>query len=124
MTKEGTTPPLLVTAEVNGVSTDEVRVTVTRSTASDRELCVLQYWLIGTMEGTTVRKVRFEYPEGKPPEFWRYKTGGFKHPKRTFDFVIPEYEPSGTGGRWTDGSRHDGCPSRLGSRGTAARRSG
>jgi hypothetical protein len=84
-----------VAATVSGATTGEVKVLMqpTRGQASDRELCVLQYWIIGTMEGTTVRKVRFHYPENfKAPEGELYRTGRRKRSGRTFAFVIPEYE--------------------------------
>lgn len=86
-----------VEAVVTGQSTNEVLVTVKGELkdVSKRELCVIQYWIIGTMEGTGVKNVRIEYPDAAVPEGTRYGTGRLKRGARTFAFLIPEYAPLG-----------------------------
>jgi hypothetical protein len=56
-----------------------------------RELSVIQYWVLGTMVGTGVKKVEFNLPTGRTT----YSMGKRKAAKGTDAFLIPEYRPQG-----------------------------
>jgi hypothetical protein len=85
----------VVVAAVVGAAVDQVRVTLRWSPQSNetvfvRELHVLRCWVLGTMEGTGVKKVEFDLPAGHTT----YLMGKRKAAKGTDGFLIPEYRPS------------------------------
>ena len=86
----------VVVAAVVGTAVDEVTVTLRWSPRSidasfDRELSVIQYWVLGTMVGTGVKKVEFDLPTGRTT----YSMGKRKAAEGTDAFLIPEYRPGG-----------------------------
>jgi hypothetical protein len=85
----------LVVAAVVGTALDQVTVTMRWSPQSNedafvRELPVLQYWILGTMVGTGVKKVEFDLPSGRTT----YSMGKQKVAKGTDAFLIPEFHSS------------------------------
>ena len=86
----------VVVAAVVGTAIDQVRVTLRWSPQSNepkfvRERQVLGWWVLGTMEGTGVKKVEFDLPTGRTT----YLMGKRKAAKGTDAFLIPEYRPKG-----------------------------
>ncbi len=84
----------VVVAAVEGTAVDQVKVTLrwspqSKESVSLRELHVLQYWVLGTMEGTGIKKVKFHLPARRTT----YLMGKRKAPKGTNAFLIPEYRP-------------------------------
>lgn len=85
----------VVVAAVVGTAVDQVRVTwrwspQSNETAFVREQHVLRCWVLGTMEGTGVKKVEFDLPTGRTT----YLMGKRRAAKGTNAFLIPEYRPS------------------------------
>lgn len=89
--------PRMVFAAVRSDGPDVAGVTIKLQGNSgageilDRELSVLQYWIIGTMDGTGVRQVQFDLPNGRHAV---YLTRNRKTPTGTETFLIPEYTSS------------------------------
>ena len=85
----------VVVAAVVGTAVDQVKVTwrwspQSNETAFVREQHVLRCWVVGTMEGTGVKKVEFDLPTGRTT----YLMGKRRAAKGTNAFLIPEYRPS------------------------------
>jgi len=85
----------VVVAAVVGTAVDQVKVTwrwspQSNETAFVREQHVLRCWVLGTMEGTGVKKVEFDLPTGRTT----YLMGKRRAAKGTNAFLIPEYRPS------------------------------
>ncbi len=86
----------VVVAAVEGNGVDQAKVALrwrlqsNETQLSDRELKVLQYWVLGTMDGTGVKKVEFELPTTRTT----YSIRRRKAPTGTDSFLIPEYRLS------------------------------
>ena len=86
----------VVVAAVVGTAVDQAKVDFAwrpqsnNPDLSDRELNVLQYWVLGTMVGTGIKKVEFDLPTRRAT----YLMGKRKAARGTDAFLIPEYRPS------------------------------